>query len=139
MKVDEKNPPAVFGSPIYGSVEFWIRPLCIGIFSIRLTVITEETIGNKYNLPSESTANIFHAIFPSYAREDSEFVEHLEKAYSLINLQHDWDVSILHSGLRTGNLELRNSLTTQIYFNFAGQRLQLYQSMYKMNTHMLCN
>ena len=98
MKVDEKNPPAIFESPIYGSVEFWVGPLCIGQAPIWLAIIREDIEEAKYNIPSESIANMFHSIFPSYAREDSEFIEHLEKAYSLINLQYFRDVSTLRAG-----------------------------------------
>ena len=94
MKVNKEN--LNNRNPIIGSVEFWVEPVCIGQAPIWVA-ITNESL-TDYNIPADSIVNMFQAVFPSYAHEDSRFIERLEKAYSLLNFQYYRDISTLRAG-----------------------------------------
>jgi hypothetical protein len=84
-------------------VAFYVGPILVGEVKI-WTYCTEEAETSTVDHPeTQATAGVYQAIFPSYSHTDTEIVQHLEKAYTVLGMQSLRDVHTLRSGEECSN------------------------------------
>jgi hypothetical protein len=84
---------------VTGSIEFRVGPLLVGEIELWAIVAGKsdpEPVGDRIH--AESNGAMHTAIFPSYAHEDTSFVEKLESAYALLDIPYLRDVKELRAG-----------------------------------------
>jgi hypothetical protein len=88
------------GQIVDGVVQFFVGPLLIGDVNIWAVACPTGLRMEVRDMPLNATSSseMYAAIFPCYAREDSSFVDKLEQAYSLLNLRYLRDVRMLAAG-----------------------------------------
>ena len=85
--------------PLHGSVRLYVGPLLVG--EVRTSIVASRDMRGMIPSPTEGAVGTpFSRVFVSYAHEDAEIIDQIERTYELVRIEYLRDVSVLRAGDR---------------------------------------
>jgi hypothetical protein len=97
MMTELEGPFPELGKKVEGKVKFFVGPLLINEININV-IIKEHLSRDEKSIRNKKAKPAYRKIFTSYAHEDSDIVESMEKVFSAFGDEYMRDLMTLCSG-----------------------------------------